>query len=83
MFGPSCGVVLELRRIISNQKWANTCTALYRSWIFYHHGHILAEQVAYFKALGSETSKFSQSKRTCGKKKEKCLVKTFIEEGTS
>ena len=28
MFGPSCGVVLELRRIISNQKWANTWLVL-------------------------------------------------------
>ena len=27
MFG-SCGVVFELRRIISNQKWANACLVL-------------------------------------------------------
>ena len=38
-------------------------TALYRSWIVYHHiiMHIfnLAKQVAYFKALGIDTSIFS------------------------
>ena len=28
MFG-SCGVVFELRRIISNQKWANACLVLH------------------------------------------------------
>ena len=34
-------------------------TALYRSLMVYHHGHILAKQVAYFKALGRDTSIFS------------------------
>ena len=28
MFGPSCGFVLKLRRIISNQKWANAWLVL-------------------------------------------------------
>ena len=50
-------------------------TALYRSWIVYHHiiMHIfnLAKQVAYFKALGRDTSIFSQRERTCGNKRRK------------
>ena len=37
IFGPSSGVMFELRRIIS--KWAKclAATALYRSWMLYHH----------------------------------------------
>ena len=47
MFGPSSGVDLELRRIISNQKWVNACLVLrYRSWMICHHGHLLAKQEA-------------------------------------
>ena len=41
MFGPSSGVVLELRRIILNKN-----PALYRSWMVPHHGHILAKQLS-------------------------------------
>ena len=53
-------------------------TALYRSLMVYHHGHILAKQVAYFKALGRDTSIFSyyRSKRTCGNNKPK---KAFLQ----
>ena len=40
---PSSGVVFESRRIISNQKMGKCLAgaALYRSWMVYHHGHIL------------------------------------------
>ena len=39
MFGPSSGVMFELRRIMSNQKMGKCLagTALYRSWMVYHH----------------------------------------------
>ena len=62
MFGPSNGVMFELRRKIS--KWANAwlaamryiglgCFIIILSWIY------LAKQIAYFKALGRDTSIFS------------------------
>ena len=61
MFGPSSGVVHELWRIISNKKMGKCFagTALCRSWMAYHHGYMLAKQVAYLKALGRDTSLFS------------------------
>ena len=74
MFWPSSVVVFELRRIFSYQKQASAWLVLrYRSWMVYHHGRILAKQVAYFKALGRDTSIFSQRerKRTCGNKRRK------------
>ena len=56
MFGPSSGVMFELRRKIS--KWALRyiglgCFIIILSWTY------LANQVAYFKALGRSTSIFS------------------------
>ena len=61
MFGPSSGVMFELQRKIS--KWANAwlalryiglgCFIIILSWTY------LAHQVAYFKALGRDTSIFS------------------------
>ena len=58
---------------------------LYWSWMVYHHGHILAKQVAHFKALGRDTSTFScyRIERTCGNKKRKMLFTTYVEDGTS
>ena len=48
----------------------------------YYHGHILAKQVAYVKALGRNNSIFSQRERNCGNERRKCLVTTYIEKGT-
>ena len=59
--------------------------AFYRAWMAYHNGHILAKQVAYFKALGRDTSIFSyyRSERTCGNKRQKKgLFTTYVEDGT-
>ena len=41
--------------------------------LVYHHRHILAKQVTYFKALSKDTSIFSERKRTCGSKRRKML----------
>ena len=55
LFGPSSGVMFELRRIISNRNWPNAWLILPYiglGWLYHHHHHehILATQVAYFKA---------------------------------
>ena len=63
MFGPASGVMFELWRKISHQKLANAWLVLRYiglGWLSaYYHGHILAKQEAYFKALGGDTSIFS------------------------
>ena len=62
MFGPSSGVVFELWRKVSNQKWANAWLVLRYiclSWFIIMDITILAKQVTYFKALSRDTSKFS------------------------
>ena len=56
MFGPSSGVVDELRRTISNQKQANAWLVLrYIALRWFIIMVILAKQVACFKALSRET----------------------------
>ena len=61
-----------------------TGTALYSSWMVYHHGHILAKQVAYFKALDRDTVIFSYYlvKELVATKGEKGLVTTYVEDRT-
>ena len=75
--------VFELRRIISNQKWANVWLVLrYIGLGWFLIMDIFGETVAYFKALRRDTSIFSQRGRRCASKGERCLVTTYIEDGT-
>ena len=47
--------------------------------LVYHYGHILAKQVAYFKALGKDTSPYlDREKELVATKGEKCLTTTYI-----
>ena len=68
MLGPSSGVMFELRRVISAQKWANAPLALelYRSWMVYHH--IIMK---IFWRNGQYPSSVSARERTCGNKRKK------------
>ena len=74
-FGPSSGVVLEVRRIISSQKWENAWLALRflgLGWfiildiiLVYYPRHILEEKVAYLvQTLVIKTSMFSKKRVT-------------------
>ena len=66
-----CRVWITANNLKSKMGKCLARTALYRSWMVYHHGHILAKQVAYFKALGRDTSIFSVIEGTCGNKRRK------------
>ena len=66
-----CRVWITANNLKSKMDTCLSCTALYRYWMVCHHGHILAKQAAYFKALDRDTSIFSSIEGTCDDKRRK------------
>ena len=76
MFGPSSGVVFELRQIISNQKWANAWLVLLdiglgQFIIILSCTYLIWRNKQHTSKLQVETHIFSQRERTCGNKRRK------------
>ena len=73
-----CRVWITANNLKSKMGECLNGTALYRSWMVFHHRHILAKKVTYFKALSKDTSIFSERKRRCGNKRRKMLCYNLL-----